>query len=130
MKYAILLVALLLSCGTYAQDIKTKKNIVLLNEAEWLSKDKGDLNVEKTKCVLSSVKSGKPLFSIYIRYYVEVGKAKMDINFVDFDGSCRLTTTVKDIYRNLYKMGAIDADGVVNRDKAEAWIRLYNEKSY
>lgn len=129
MRYSILLLALLISCGTYAQDIKTKKNIVLLNETEWLSKDKGDLNLEKTKCVISSVKSGKPLFSIYIRYYVEVGKAKMDINFVDFDGSCRLTTTVKDLYRNLYKMGAIDADGVVNREKAEAWIRLYNEKS-
>lgn len=128
MKHCLLLIALLTGVNLFSQDIKIKKNIVSVNDVEWLSKDKGDLNVEKTKCVLSSVKTGKPLFSIFIRYYIEIGKAKMDINFVDFDGTCSLSSTVKDLYRNLYKMEVIDAAGNVNKEKAEAFIRLYNEK--
>jgi len=111
-----------------AQDIEVKKTSVFVNGTEELTRDKCSIAVDNTTCVFSSAKTKLPVFSVHIIRYVEVGKALMTISFIDFDLTCRLSSTFKDLYKHLYQLGVIDATGKADQEKAKAFFRLYNEK--
>ena len=123
-----LLIILFAQVRVSAQEVEVKKISVFVNGTEELTRDKCPIGADNSTCVFSSTKTQLPVFSLHIIRYVEVGKALMTISFIDFDLTCRLSTTFKDLYKHLYQLGVIDATGKADQEKAKAFYRLYNEK--
>jgi hypothetical protein len=128
-KYILSLFLLVSTLSLCAQEVSIKKKSVFVDGVEELKRDDCNIGSERTKCVVTSVKTQQPVFSIYIRHYLAIDKIVVDVNFIDFDGTCRMTIkSFKALYMDIYKMKVIDKDGKVDVEKAKAFIRLYHEK--
>lgn len=125
MKNVFFVTLFALSTLTGFSQLKVKKSTVYVNDVEVLRWDKGNPAMEGSTCVVNTVKTGEPAFSMRQAYHD--GWYNLDINFVDFPEEARVKVLyIKNLFEDMYKMKVFDDEGKINEANARKYCRLYD----
>lgn len=116
-----------------AQDVEIKKGDIFVDGTHFLSAD--DCKYKVRKCPIRSVASGERLFAINYNkhaYYNAAAKkyvdrAYLEITFIEFDLKMTMYTNLKKFVKLIYNEGLIDKSGLISKENAEKFARMYHE---
>ncbi len=129
-----LLTLLFLTLSLSAQDIKFSKKVAYIDDVPFLKWEENLKNRVLTP--MMAAQKDEPIFTLHIQetsYYNDaakkyVPKPYFSIRFLDFDGECEMSGTLKKLVKKIYKSGMLDAEGNLDEEKAKKFIRTYGEE--